>query len=294
MLSSVQSVTMQSVEVVTDETVAEMRQFLCLHEDYCLFLLGNLEVHGFKQTDAANSGNYYLVRSPTDLMGVFVLTLRGNLLIHLTHVTEGLFALIAHTLESEATQLKGLLGEWDAAQRLWEYFKQREFLQNEIMHDKSVLYTISLVDYAVQSPPNTRLLTAHDYAVWRPMRLAYLTELGLPHDLTEEQLRIDFLENATSKVIWGVFSEGQLVTIGNLNAKALDLGQVGGVYTTPSFRGRGLARRLMQRIFADCKALHRLRKLIIFTDIENRSARRVYESLGVTLTGHYGIFFGAD
>ncbi len=66
-----------SVEIVSDDTREEMVNFLKRHEDYSLFLLGNLEAHGHKMTDAPNSGNFKLIRNAGNVVGAFCLAING-------------------------------------------------------------------------------------------------------------------------------------------------------------------------------------------------------------------------
>lgn len=57
-----------------------------------------------------------------------------------------------------------------------------------------------------------------------------------------------FLTKQKKRISWGLFLDNILVSIADLNAKALDLGQVGGVYTTPSFRQKGCSRSVMRQL----------------------------------------------
>lgn len=64
------------------------------------------------------------------------------------------------------------------------------------------------------------------------------------------------------------------------------------MYTTPFFRKQGFAQELMRGIMKDAKDLHKIRKLIIFTDETNTKARKLYESLDVHPVGYYALMFG--
>ncbi len=120
----------------------------------------------------------------------------------------------------------------------------------------------------------------------------YLIEEGLPNDLTDEQLLNQFLEKTKKKITWGLFLNNTLVSIADLNAKALDLGQVGGVYTVPSLRQRGYSKSVMQQLLLDAKEIHKIRKLIIFTGEQNFPAQKLYKSLGVSQIGYFALLFG--
>lgn len=92
--------------------------------------------------------------------------------------------------------------------------------------------------------------------------------------------------------MWGLFLNNILVSIADLNAKALDLGQVGGVYTVPSFRQGGYSKSVMKQLLRDAKELHNIRKLIIFTGDKNFPAQKLYNSLGVSQVGYFALLFG--
>jgi predicted GNAT family acetyltransferase len=115
--------------------------------------------------------------------------------------------------------------------------------------------------------------------------------MQLPENSFDE-IRAEFHLKVAQKITWGFFFNGQLVAIADLNARYCDLGQLGGVYTIPAFRKRGFSTRLICHLIHDVKALHHLRKLIIFTGEKNLAARKVYESLGITPYGHYALLFG--
>lgn len=281
-----------SVENVSPSSQQEMLNFLREHENYSLFLLGNFESYGIKLTEAPYSGNFKLIRSFDKIVGIFCLTRKGNLLIEAT-VQEPIFDIVLEACHQEPVPLKGLIGSWDLCGPFWEYLKTKKIIQKEIFTSKEVLYGVELgmQDSPVQS--NVRLLTEVDYDQWKPLRLDYFIEEGLPNDLTDNQLLEQFRNKAKKKIIWGFFQNNTLVSIADLNAKALDLGQVGGVYTAPSFRRRGYSKLVMQQLLSDAKKLHKIRKLIIFTGENNFPAQKLYNSLGVSQLGYFALLFGS-
>ena len=109
-----------------------------------------------------------------------------------------------------------------------------------------------------------------------------------------EETRAEFLTKVSQQISWGLFLEGKLVAIADLNAHFFDLGQLGGVYTMPEFRKKGLSTRLIRHLIHDIKVLHQVRKLIIFTGENNFAARKVYESLHIAPFGYYALLFGVS
>ncbi|MCE2982936.1 MAG: GNAT family N-acetyltransferase [Parachlamydia sp.] len=280
-----------SVETVTSSSQDEMFDFLKQHENYILFLLGNFENYGPTLTDAPYSGNFKLIRSQGQVVGVFCLTRKGNLLIE-TIVRDAIFDLVLDACHQEPMPLKGVVGNWNFCEPFWKYLKDKKIIQKEVFASKEILYSIVLNKHNFLPQENVRLLTEADYIQWKPLRLDYLIEEGLPNDLTDTQLFNQFLEKTERKIIWGLFLENVLVSIADLNAKALDLGQVGGVYTMPSFRQRGYSKSVMQQLLLDAKEIHKIRKIIIFTGEQNFPAQKLYKSLGVSHIGYFALLFG--
>lgn len=280
-----------SIEKVAESSQQEMLNFLKEHENYTLFLLGNFENYGAILTDAPYSGNFKLIRSHERVIGVFCLTQKGNLLIE-TILQEPIFDILLDACLQEPMPLKGVVGNWNFCGPFWEYLKAKKIIQKEVFVSKEILYSVDLCESNFSVQPNVRVLTEDDYVQWRPLRLDYLVEEGVPNDLTDNQLFDQFFDKTKKKITWGLFLNDTLVSIADLNAKALDLGQVGGVYTAPSFRQKGYSRSVMQQLLFDAKELHKIRKIIIFTGEKNFPAQMLYNSLGVSPIGYFALLFG--
>lgn len=266
-----------------------MIAFLKKHENYSLFLLGNLENYGPRLTEAPFSGNYKVIRNGDEIIAVFCLTRKGNILIQST-VQEPIFDRVLAACKEENLPINGVVGQWEFCKPFWDYLKSKKVIEKETFTSKEILYTLNLHDFPSQD--NVRLLTEDDYDQWKPLRLDYIEEKGLDNELTDKQLKDLFLEKAKKKIIWGYFLNDKLVSMADLNAKALDLGQVGGVYTAPEFRQRGYSRAVMLQLLHDAKKLHSIRKMIIFTGETNFPAQKLYRSLGVTQAGYFSLLFG--
>ena len=280
------------VELVNESNLEQVFSFLSDNENFSLFLLGNLEAHGPKLTTSPNSGNFKLIRCEGQIVAVFSLTRRGNLVVQSSIADEWVLEKILDACREEYLPILGLLGEWSFCQKFWSLLKQKGIIQKEIFVSKEILYTVDLSKAAAFNSPNVRLLVSEDFYNWKLHRLAYLKEEGLPNDLSQEQLHELFLEKVKDRISWGYFEDHNLVSMAELNAKAKDLGQVGGVYTTLASRKQGFAQAVMRGIMKDARDLHKIRKLIIFTGETNIKARRLYESLDVHPVGYYALMFG--
>ena len=281
-----------SVEFLNESNLEEASAFLMDNENFSLFLLGNLEAHGPKLTPAPNSGNFKLIRCEGKVIAVFSLTRRRNLVIQSSSTDDWIMEKILCASEKESIAIKGLIGEWGFCQKFWNLLKQRNIVRKDTFVSKELLYTVDLERQYIFDSPNVRLLTPADFTSWAPHRTAYLKEEGLPNDLSHEQLQELFLEKIKDQISWGYFENGNLVAMAELNAKARDLGQVGGVYTTPNRRRQGFAKAIMHGLMQDARNLHKIRKLIIFTGETNTAARKLYESLNVSPVGYYALMFG--
>ena len=116
--------------------------------------------------------------------------------------------------------------------------------------------------------------------------------MKLPNELSEEETRKQFFRRAEQNTVWGLFVEGQLVSVAELNAKAFDLGQVGGVLHIELFpQARATPPTVMRQLIKDAKDLHKIAKLIIFTGEHNMAARkvlpRVRSVLSMPATSHF-------
>lgn len=280
-----------SVEAVDRASQSQMFEFLRQHENYTLFLLGNFENHGGRLSEAPYSGNFKLIRSAGRIVGVFCLTRKGSLLIEAI-VQEPIFDIVLASCQKESIPITGLVGNWDFCHLFWKFLKDAKIIQKEVFTSKEILYSIDLSKISHSPQDDVRLLTESDYTQWKPLRLDYIKETGFPNELSDEQLFELFADKAKKKISWGLFLNNTLVSIADLNAKALDLGQVGGVYTAPSFRQRGYSKSVMQHLSLDSRRLHAIRKLIIFTGEKNFAAQKLYESLGVKQVGYFALLFG--
>ncbi len=281
-----------SIEKVDPSSQEEVICFLQKHENYALFLLGNLAAHGVTLSEAPNSANFQLIRSSQKIVAVFALTRRGNLLVQAS-LQESIFDILLQACLAEKVPLTGLLGEWNFCSSFWKFLKTKKIITTDIFTTKEILYSKQIPSFTdiIQAP--VRYLTAKDYPQWKILRFDYLAEEGIPHDLTSEQLHEQFLTKAQEKIIWGYFCQDTLVSIAELNAKAIGIGQVGGVYTAPLFRKKGYAKAILSQMMIDVRKTHNLHKLLIFTQENNNASNRLYESLEASRIGYFAMFFGS-
>lgn len=280
------------LEKLTGSNQEDAISFLSKDENTAVFLLGNLNEYGPNLGLHVNSGNFKLIRKEDDIICVFCLTRRGNLLVQ-SELIQPTFELIVAGCKEESNWIRGVIGDWKFAKDFWQYLKDQEIIKKETFSSKEINYALLLDDWQCSATKEARYLKAEDFQQWKALRLDYLLEQKLPHDLSEEEMHRQFLEKCNQMMIWGLFIESQLISIAELNAKTSSIATVGGVYTVPKWRMKGFAKELMKQLIFDCKNKLFLRKLIIFTgEDKNKPAQKLYESLGCQRTGYMALFFG--
>ena len=281
-----------SCEKVSSQSKNELIAFLKQNEEYSLFLLSNLEAYGLKLSDALYSGNFKILRQAGKILTAFSLTKKGTLLVQSIKQGQDIYEAVIGSCLDEKIPISGVLGEWEFSYALWNLLKQKKIIQTETFIEKEVLYMLDIEKTAYPREPGVRLLQTTDFNAWVKLRMDFVKEMGFPGNSMEE-MQTEFLQKVAGQTTWGLFWEGKIAAIADLNARFLDLGQLGGVYTMPELRKRGLSTRLIRHLIHDIKVLHRMRKLIIFTGENNVAARKVYESLDIHPFGKYALLFGS-
>jgi predicted GNAT family acetyltransferase len=268
-----------------------VREFLEAHVDTSLFLLGNLAEHGPRLGEHLNSGNFRVLEEGAEIAAVFCLARRGNLLLQ-TGGRADLAEVILQACRAEAIPIQGVVGEWNGAHALWQLLcADPNFTPN--VTQREVLYGRELpLARATDSTLRVRALEMGDFEAWNVLNLAYCAEVQVPLHGSRDERRAMFSAQAEAGCWWGCFDAEELIGTASLNAQYERVGQVGGVYTRPGYRGRGLAGVTMQKLMRDAFERQRLERLILFTGEDNRAARRLYESLGFRIIGYFGLLFG--
>lgn len=271
----------------------EAMEFLQARYATSMFLMSNLKDQGAVITEHPNSGNLKVATRLGKVVGVFCLARRGNLLFSFDEQMKAdrqFHELILRECFSEGIPLVGVIGAYEFAASLWEHMQARGVVHTCSFSSKEYLYRLGSLS-SFEAMPGARLLGPEDFDQWLPIRRAYTKEEGLKDNLSDQQIKDLYIRYSAMKEYWGFFEKDQLVATAGLNARAMDIGQVGGVYTIPALRNRGISRRLLGHLLRDCQEIHGLRRMVLFTGEENKPAQRVYEKLGFQKIGRFGLFF---
>ncbi|HEY4158306.1 MAG TPA: GNAT family N-acetyltransferase [Polyangiaceae bacterium] len=281
------------VHDVTDANLAAVQAFLERHAETTLFLASSLASFGPRRGESLNSGNFRCLREREQIIGVFCLSGRGSILVETGGRTD-LGATIVDACRADDLPIGGVLGEWRGAESTSQVLEQ-SFGFHVRYRSRELLYRLELPHLTpdAEELAQVRRLTAQDFAQWRPHYAAYLQEEGLPVQGSPEQQRANFEAAASAQRWWGYWQGGELLATIALNAVHQRMGQVGGVFTSPPFRRRGLSRATLKVMLSDCRRVHGLDKLVLFTGRNNLAACALYESFGFSQFGEFGLFFGA-
>ncbi|MGE5244611.1 MAG: GNAT family N-acetyltransferase [Betaproteobacteria bacterium] len=278
---------------VTDANVEAARIFLLRHPETSLLLLSNLRAFGPRLGDSLYSGDFKALVGGGEIEAVWCLT-RGGSLVAQSGGRADVAPAIVRSCAGDPLEVRGVLGEWTIASALWDRLSierglRPAFVSREISYRRR-LDRLPPAD----APARVRRLTPDDHPGWARLTHAFLAGQGLPEQGTAEQHRAAFVRSADLGHWWGAFEGDELVSIGGYNALHDTIAQVGGVFTPPERRGRGLSRAVMQTLMRDSVGVHHVDRLFLFTGPRNTAARAMYESLGFERFGHFGLFFAAS
>lgn len=282
---------------VAAKDLARVRSFLEAHVETSLFLLSNLALFGPDLGEHWNSGNYRLVEEDGQIVAVFALTRRGNLLVQAGGRKDLAKSMLA-ACEAETIEVCGVAGEWPTAEAVWNLLRADPSFQPGY-GSRDVLYRYILNGREVPTHAcardalSVRALEAGDFEQWERLNTAYLTERHMPLPVVDAAHEAEFARRTRARWWWGAFMGVDLVGTVGLNATYGAVGQVGGVYTRPVDRKKGIARAAMQLLMREASTHHGFEKLILFTGEDNLAACALYESLGFESAGAFGLLLGS-
>lgn len=282
------------IEIVVWNDKLEKQAYALLNKyrETSMFLLSNIKAYGTKLTKDTYSGDFKLLVKAGEVVGVFVLTKIGNLLIQTDRARDHSSIIIDECLKG-ALSLKGVVGELELAKPLWDCAKKHLPNLHEKFNKKEILFQIDLNNLSDRrSQHEVRYLQSSDYQVWSLLNKGYLQEGNLDQREDEVARYNRFLKDVENSYWYGLFIDGQLISIACCVSNIDDIGWIGGVYTNPKMRNQGLAKELIYNLLLDGRVNKNLSKDILFTGENNYVAIRIYEGLGFKRIGYFGLFFG--
>ncbi|MGE3275365.1 MAG: GNAT family N-acetyltransferase [Vicinamibacterales bacterium] len=280
---------------VVDVTAAELPSVLAYLEeriDTSLFLLNNLRAFGPRRGASPYSGDFRALVTDAGIAAVWCAARNGYLVLQ-ADGDIGCASVIDADIGRQGAAVRGVLGDWAVGAALWERVQARFHLVTT-QRSCEILYRLPLSPETPAVPPpdvDVRVLAPADEHAWDELAAGYLEEQRLPLDSSAAR-RAGFVTQARNGHWWGAWDGGRLVSIASFNSYYHPVAQVGGVFTRPDDRRKGLSRAVMQTLLRDAVLTHRLTRIILFTGERQQPARALYESLGFEKIGVFGLFFG--
>jgi predicted GNAT family acetyltransferase len=190
-------------------------------------------------------------------------------------------------------KVKGLLGPWVEAEAALDALDLRTQLRAPLSPED--LFSLSLGELKVphelaRGRLTTRRAALDDFDTLAAWRVTYENEIlsAAPGAETEARARADIQSWIAEGRVWLALENGAPVSMSGFNARLPDTVQVGGVFTPREFRGRGFARAAVAGSLLDAR-MEGARDAVLFTEVVNHRAKRVYAALGFQRVGDYGM-----
>lgn len=196
-------------------------------------------------------------------------------------------------LDASPLPLNGVLGGWDQVAATMRHSRVNGRPVRRC--DREILYALPLDTLLVPQPLRygeiaVRAIAAADLPMLTAWRVEYLVECfrlsrgTATYDEAASELDAALDERRG----WVVEADGRPLAFTGLNAALPDVVQVGGVYTPPFARARGLARAAVAGSLLKAREGGASRA-VLFTDVDNVAAQRAYGALGFNPIGDWGI-----
>jgi ribosomal protein S18 acetylase RimI-like enzyme len=142
-----------------------------------------------------------------------------------------------------------------------------------------------------------RVLTPHDVETYRALRLEALRNEPAAFASSAKDFEKESLESIAKRLhavefgnfTLGVFDKEKLIGIATFfvepRVKTEHKGHVFGMYVTPSARGKGVAKLLLQTLIERVKTYPSIKKLNLSVMTTQQAAKKLYTSLGFEVYG---------
>lgn len=265
--------------VGSDQALIET--FLYEHAETSMFLLNNLLKHGIGISDHKHATAFWLHLQNDQIIGVFGIANNGFCVAQAPAAIATDWAEWAGLMQGCAVHgMTGVPAQVDAA--LIAFGVQDAAFS---VNDDTPLYALDHSDLP-DFGSTLRLASAQDEALltewFKGFALDTRTIASTSDAAREGAIRAR--EAIGNPDVMLLIEGGAPVAMAGINARLPDMVQVGGVYTPPSLRGNGHARRAVAGLL---KAQVGVDRSILFA--ADKAAARAYEAIGYRLIGSYRV-----
>jgi RimJ/RimL family protein N-acetyltransferase len=246
-----------------------------------MFLRNNLAKFGIGVSQEPHASMYWIEETEGVVRAVFGKSTNGYMMVQAPHTSATFWLQIAKLLAgSHVRGITGVPEQVDAALAAFGLARQ-PFLVNK----DEPLYRVNMTD-VVKLDAEMRLADTPDFALLSDWFTGYALDTGLTG--SPEDARAEGEDRAKKAIanpdVMMLLEDGVPVAMAGINARVADLVQIGGVYTPPAARGKGLARRAVSGLLGYQKGV---RHSILFA--ADAAAARAYEAIGYKQIGAYRV-----
>jgi len=282
---------MASIAILGPGDEPALGRFLAGRPYTTMFLRSNLRQAGLVDAGQTFQGTYAAALRDGEVVGVAALYWNGMVIVE---APEQLAEIVRAAAAAVPRAVTGLLGPWP------QVVAARDALHPEgraaRLESKEDLFVLELGDLAPPPPlgqtlrcRRARLEDLDLLGAWRhAYHLEALHEPDRPGLLDECRDNISALIGRDDAYVVEDAAGGPPLAMSAFNARLPDTVQIGGVYTPPAQRGRGLARAAVAGSLVDARAAG-IERAILFTGDDNHPAQRAYLAIGFRIVGDYGM-----
>jgi predicted GNAT family acetyltransferase len=278
-----------ALTTVTEKTFSQALSFVRQREYACVGLSSRLCVGGKALLPSPSSGELVMIKASQEIQGVVFLSSNGIL----THCLskdipkEGLQGLAEFMCKRRVRCILGETQGTSLFEALHPGLKIRSVDYNLMLHE------VAPSQGSCTLPPPFVVSRAEpeDAEFLLELQEGYEKEEVIPPgDPFSPQACLTNLRITLEKQrVHMITREGIALAKAGTNAQGFDWDQIGGVYTHPLWRGKGLGSALIERIKEEAGSMSR--KLSLFVKTENLAAQRVYQRAGFQEAGNFRIAY---
>lgn len=274
------------LERLSEARFPECVSFLRARERRCVTLAGHFSENGKPRYPAGVLAEAFLVSGEAGAVDGVIARTRAGIILHcLDHPDDFSGLMKSISLSLDLGTARCVLGHADGTRFLEGIMPSRPYrsvdytlmISGDMPDERPV---ISVDSGSGDAPVAFVRCSPADADALLSLQEGYEREEVVPpgDPFDKKACRILLARALSNQVIYAARVRGAYVAKAGTNARGLEWDQMGGVYTDPEWRGRGIARALMAHVVRERRSQGR--KVALFVKDRNETARRVYEDTG--------------
>lgn len=284
---------MSSIRILGAGDEPRLAAFLESAPDRTLMQRANLARAGAAWHGQRYGGIFAAAFEGERMTGVVAHYWNGFLLPLVEDIGRDFRPLLDALLDASPLPVAGVVGDWDQVTATLMHPRVNGRAVRRCARE--ILYGLPLAALLVPAPLRhgeitVRPIEADDVPMLTAWRMEFLVDTFklARGSATFEEAAHELGAALEEKRGWVVEAEGRMLAYSGFNAALPDVVQVGGVYTPPFARARGLARAAVAGSLLKARDAGASRA-VLFTDVANVAAQRAYAALGFSAIGDWGL-----